>query len=213
MKKKHILAIILAVTISTLFFMMVIVYLYNNTFSDPSIEHDVIFDEMDSKTQIEKILNDYIDTYNYNLDLLSLNFTLKENCLYVFFDFTPHENSIVLNGLNYEQVKNYIFYGYARVEKKHDQYFVTDFQTSMCDEKSNKHLSWADTSQGNRHVCYGKIINSNIQKIEFYENNTLIETYLLSGNKYYLVPLMTESEYSSIDFRAYDNNNCLIVSE
>lgn len=211
MKKKVVVSIIITLVITISIFSFVLV---QNLISH-TLEYDVVFEETDTKSRVKEILNEYIDDYNYDFDLLSFDLTIKEECIYVFFDFSPSKDSIILNGINYEEVKDRtIFYGYAKVEKKYSQYVVTDFQTSMYDKNmGNKNLTVSETSQGRNHICYGKILNSNVKKIEFYEDNFLIDTYLVDECDFYLADLTTDTLYGDVHLKLYDDKNILISGE
>ncbi len=141
---------------------------------------------------------------------------IQEDRVFIFFEFIPKKGSRIHSyGLEMGSVGGY--YGYAEIGKRRGDYYVMpDSRGLSCGDSSltverqggitfdgfGKRL---DTVKSREYILYGKILNTDIERMEFYdEEGVLRKTYRVEGARdYYFILLEGVQAYS---VKCYDKD-------
>lgn len=141
--------------------------------------------------------------------IVSGHVMVQNNQVFVFFDYKPLEDNPIISEMPADVIERNIFFGYAKIEKKLNKYSIVDFVVGNYDKAmETKGAGGIGTSRGQRHRYVGKILDHDVDKIEFYDDDILVCTYYVGDKDYYFVEL--ESNLGNVTSRFYDNKNRLL---
>lgn len=154
----------------------------------------------------KQILQEYVNEKEEKIEISSSNIIIQNNQVFVFFDFKPLEGSHNIAEMSSDVIERNLFYGYAKIEKKFNDYNVTDFNLFNYDKSIGLEGASRDgTFRDNQYRCFGKILDNNVTKIEFYDDDTLAGAYYVGDKDYYFIELT--SSIGNVNLRFYDKEN------
>lgn len=156
----------------------------------------------------EEILQEYGPAQK--MDITSCNSFVQNGQFFVFFEYQPLEGDPSINEMPKDVIERSVFFGYAQIGKNFNTYYVKEFQTAQYDTQ----LDIAGASRDGSVDIYaekpsryfGKILDENVNKIEFYVNDVLAETYYVGEKDYYFIEL-PRNAIDTISYRFYDSEN------
>ncbi|MBS5724425.1 MAG: hypothetical protein KHW59_01440 [Clostridiales bacterium] len=156
----------------------------------------------------EDILQEYGPAQK--MDITSCDPFVQNGQFFVFFEYQPLEGDPSINEMPKDVIERSVFFGYAQIGKNFNTYYVKDFQTTQYDT--------VDIAEASRNASvdiyaekptryYGKILDENVDKIEFYVNDVLVGTYNVGEKDYYFIELPPRNAIDTISYRFYDSEN------
>lgn len=160
------------------------------------------------EAEAPRLIQEYMDERSDDASLLSCYVFTQNNHVFAFFDLEPHEGHYLLGDMPSDVIERCLFYGYAKFEKRFQRYYVADFYVQMYDTETDlKGATWNRSFRDNHRYCYGKILDGNIEKIEFYDHDVLVGTYYVGDKDYYFIELNNNNVFGTISYRAYDKED------
>ena len=163
------------------------------------------------EAEAPRLIQEYMDERSDDASLLSCYVFTQNDHVFAFFDLEPHEGHYLLGDMPSDIIEQCLFYGYAKFEKRFHKYYIADFQTGMNDTKITlTGVTGERISLDNHRYCYGKILDDNIEKIEFYDHDVLVGTYYVGDKDYYFIELNNNNVLGTISYRTYDKEDKLL---
>lgn len=161
------------------------------------------------ETSAKQLISKYMEKTEFESEITSSYICIQNNQVFVFFDYKPLNGNPIISEMPQDVIERNLFYGYAKIEKKFNHYNVVDFQVGNYDNDIGlKGASGTGTSCGQTYRYFGKILDDNVEKIEFYDADILAATYYVGDKDFYFVEL--NSSLGNITRRYYDNENRLL---
>lgn len=173
---------------------------------------------LDNSSKIEKYDFSYLNSESENLlrnfmtereiksEILSCHVIIQNNQVFVFFDYKPLEDNPVISEMPMNVIERNLFFGYAKIEKKFNKYNIVDFGVGNYDKAmETKGAGGIGVSRDQRHRYFGKILDNDVDKIEFYDDDILVCTYYVGDKDYYFVEL--QSNLGNVNYKFYDKEN------
>lgn len=202
-KRVYVLIIIAAVLLSISFSIYIAAERYSSRIE--------LYDVINLESQAPRLIQDHMNNGSFTGEVLSCHVFVQNNQLFAFFDYKPFDGNPVIFQMPKHVVERCIFYGYAKIEKKFSKYNIVDFSISNYDNAmefkgASKLGGWNDVKE--KHYAFGKILDDDVNKIEFYSNDVLAGTYNVGDKDYFFIEL--ESSFGRIEYKFYDKNNNLL---
>jgi hypothetical protein len=152
-------------------------------------------------------------TINDENDYIAINechFVIQDNQCYVFYTYTPQkDHPIFQEMITNDVIQRNEFYGYAKIQKKFNRYVVSDSNFSNYDTYQNSnYVSTSGVSRNHNRIYFGTVLDERVDKIEFYDEEILVKTYLVGDKNFYLVNL--DSIRGNVTQRYYDASGLLM---
>jgi hypothetical protein len=171
-----------------------------------------LYDVINLESQAPGLIQAHMNAGSFTGEVLSCQVFAQNNQLFAFFDYKPFEDNPVIFQMPKRVIERCIFYGYAKIEKKFSKYNIVDFSTSSYDNaielKGASKLGggWNDVNE--RYRAYGKILDDDVYKIEFYINDVLAGTYNVGDKDYFFIEL--EGSIGHIEYKFYGKDNSVL---
>ena len=160
----------------------------------------------------QELIQEYmVESYGEsNSELLFCDVFVHNNQVFAFFDYKPKKENPVISEMSNEILDRNLFFGYAKFAKKFNNYNIIDFNVSNYDlDIELEGASVNGVSQEYWQKFYGKILDNNVKKIEFYDDrNILLGTYFVGDNDYYFMEL--NSADLIINLKFYNDENLFL---
>ncbi|MDR0948990.1 MAG: hypothetical protein LBM69_05705 [Lachnospiraceae bacterium] len=198
------------ISIGILVFSILIAFLYN-VLSFYYSRFDA-YDLNYIQTNMTEWIDNRINAENDVAKIQECSLIIQDNQCFVFFSYMPQKDNPIISEMTNEVVQRNIFYGYARVQKSFHEYTISDFSISNYDTYENRnYVSISGTLRDHNYISYGKILDERVDKIEFYDEDILVKTYLVNDNDYYFV--LIDSMRGNAIQKYYDSNGLLLINE
>lgn len=156
-----------------------------------------------------RLIQDYMNERTLNAELLSCHILIQNNQVFAFFDYKPLDGNSVIHEMPVDVSERCLFYGYVKIGKSFNKYSIVDFDVSNHDTIIETNgASGSGTSRSQQYRYYGKILDNNVDKIEFYDDDILLGTYYVGDKDYYFIEF--NSSLGNISRIFYDKENQLL---
>lgn len=158
------------------------------------------------ESEASGLIKSYMTERDFYAEITSCHVFIQNNQVFVFFEYESLDGNALVIHLTEDVIERIMFYGYAKIEKRFDKYNIVDFGVANEDKETqikgaSRHVAYLDSTQ----YRFGKILDSEVDRIEFYSDGLLLGTYNVVDKDYYFIELSSNNH--SISCRFYDKEN------
>lgn len=187
-----------------LFLLIGAILLLNALFYNSTKIEKYDFAYLNSESQ--NLIQNYMNEKEMESQIVSSHVIVQNNQVFVFFDYKPLEDNPIISEMSSDDVDRNMFFGYAKIEKKFSKYSIVDFGVGNYDKAMNtKGVGGIQISRDQLHRFFGKILDNDVDKIEFYDDSILVCTYYVGDKDYYFVEI--QSTLGNVNYKFYDKDN------